>query len=84
MQLMWYSPRDLINARRDTYLCVGAHKRVPRRYRGRDIMDGWEESGMTTEPVQDRPVGDHAPLLSGVNGGTDVAPLTVDIEEAEI
>ncbi|MFT7650904.1 MAG: putative flavoprotein involved in K+ transport [Limisphaerales bacterium] len=63
---------DLIDAGRETYLCVGAHKRVPRRYKGRDIMDWWEEIGMTREPVEDRPVGDHAPLLTGVSGGADV------------
>ena len=32
---------DLIEAGRETWLCVGRHKRVPRRYRGRDVMD-WQ------------------------------------------
>ena len=63
---------DLIDAGRTTYLCVGEHRRVPRRHRGRDIMDWLEELGMTTEPQLGSPEVGHAPLLTGVDGGYDV------------
>ncbi len=63
---------DLVAAGRTTYLCVGAHRRVPRRFQGRDVMDWLEELGMTSAPVEERREGDHAPLLTGVDGGYDV------------
>ena len=63
---------DLVASGRDTYLCVGQHRRVPRRFRGRDVMDWLEQLGMTSEPVLERPEIDHAPLLTGVDGGYDV------------
>lgn len=45
---------DLVRAERETYLSVGRHRRVPRRYRGRDYywwleMGGWYEK--TAEDV---------------------------------
>ncbi len=63
---------DLIDAGREVYLCVGHHRRVPRRYRGRDVTDWFEELGLIAAPVVERPVTDHAPLLTGVDGGYDV------------
>ncbi|MGH1492995.1 MAG: flavin-containing monooxygenase [Acidimicrobiales bacterium] len=62
---------DLIAAGREVYLSVGHHRRVPRRYRGRDVTDWFEELGLLAAPVE-RAMIDHAPLLTGVDGGYDV------------
>jgi putative flavoprotein involved in K+ transport len=63
---------DLIAAGREVRLCVGNLKRMPRTYRGRDIMDWFEELNLTNQPVLDRDPSDHSPLLTGVNGGYEV------------
>ena len=63
---------DLLEAGRDTWLCVGNFKRIPRRYAGRDIMDWFEELGLSSQPVVDRDPSDHSPLLTGVKGGYEV------------
>ena len=63
---------DLRAAGRDTWLAVGTHRRTPRRYRDRDVMDWFEELGFTHQPVVERPRGDRAPLLTGVDGGYEV------------
>jgi putative flavoprotein involved in K+ transport len=67
----WQIAEDLVHSGRRVFLSVGRHRRVPRRYRGKDF--GWwqETTGASdqiaaslTHPVQ-------APLLTGVNGGYD-------------
>ncbi len=63
---------DLLDAGREVYLCVGKHRRVPRRFRGRDIIDWLEDLGLVSAPVVDRSTIENAPLLTGVSGGYDV------------
>ncbi|MEM7079642.1 MAG: NAD(P)/FAD-dependent oxidoreductase [Pseudomonadota bacterium] len=63
---------DLLAAGRDTYLCVGNFKRIPRTYRGRDIMDWFEELNLTSQVATNRDPSDHSPLLTGVDGGYEV------------
>ena len=63
---------DLLAAGRQTWLCVGNFKRIPRRYRGRDIMDWFEALNLTSQPVTERDPSDHSPLLTGVDGGYEV------------
>ncbi|MGI9595198.1 MAG: NAD(P)-binding domain-containing protein, partial [Acidimicrobiales bacterium] len=63
---------DLLAAGRDVYLCVGKHRRIPRRYRGRDITDWFEDLGLISAPVVEGVDIDHSPLLTGVDGGYDV------------
>ncbi len=63
---------DLLAAGRQVWLCVGKHKRVPRRYRGRDIMDWLEQLELISQPSADRDPSDHSPLLTGVDGGYEV------------
>jgi len=65
---------DLLNAGREVHLCVGNAGRIPRRYRGQDILD-WD---VTTEymemPVDQHPKGTDIrfkahPHLTGRDGG---------------
>lgn len=64
---------DLIAAGRDTWLCVGPHRRAPRRYRGRDLMDWFEQSASTAAPTPEGRPHEQAPLLlTGADGGYDV------------
>ena len=63
---------DLLEAGRDVWLCVGNFKRIPRSYRGRDIMDWLEDLNLTSEPTVIRDASDHSPLLTGVDGGYEV------------
>jgi putative flavoprotein involved in K+ transport len=61
---------------RQVYLSVGRHRRVPRRYRGRDY--GWWSSamGILDQTVDTLPSPEAKnwplPLLTGVNGGHDL------------
>ena len=62
---------DLLQSGRRVYLSVRRHRRVPRRYRGKDF--GWwqEKTGAFERTVDDLPPDARAPLLTGVNGGRD-------------
>lgn len=63
---------DLLRDGRRVYLAVGAHRRVPRRYRGKDF-GFWEfATGEFDRPVELRPAERSSPLLTGVGGGHDV------------
>ena len=67
---------DLAQEGRPVFYSIRRHRRVPRRYRGRDV--GWwvEETG-TTDLTADRlPPGLRAPLMTGVRGG-----YTVDLRD---
>jgi putative flavoprotein involved in K+ transport len=67
----WQIAEDLLEGDRCVYLSVGRHRRVPRRYRGRDF-GWWQEKTGDSDQIADglahRPP---APLLTGVNGGYD-------------
>jgi putative flavoprotein involved in K+ transport len=62
---------DLLQSGRGVFLSVGRHRRVPRRYRGKDF--GWwqELTGASDTTVGSLPPDARAPLLTGVNGGQD-------------
>ncbi len=62
---------DLLKNGRRVYLSVGRHRRVPRRYRGKDF--GWwlEATGMIDRTADSVPSDFIPPLLTGVNGGKD-------------
>lgn len=62
---------DLLIKGRRVFLSVGRHRRVPRRYRGRDY--GWwhEASGIADRTVEALPPRFLPPLLTGVDGGKD-------------
>lgn len=63
---------ELLERGRRVYLSVGRHRRVPRRYRGKDF--GWwqEKTGAANQTADNLPPDSRAPLLTGVNGGGDV------------
>ena len=69
---------DLIQSGRRVYLSVGRHRRVPRRYRGRDFswwgsaMGTWDQTVDTLPSTQAK--NDPVPLLTPANGGHDVDP----------
>lgn len=67
----WQIAEDLLDSGRDVYLSVGRHRRVPRRYRGKDF--GWwhEKTGASDQLVDDVARAAPAPLLTGANGGHD-------------
>lgn len=44
---------DLLSAGRKVYLCASKVARLPRRYRGRDIIDWWAEMGFLDERTED-------------------------------
>jgi len=71
---------ELLKAGRKVFLSVGRAGRVPRRYRGRDIITWLELIGIFDLTPEQLPPGlgkfDGIPHLSGVNGGR-----TIDLHE---
>ena len=65
---------ELLEAGRDVVLAVGRHRRVPRRYRGRDVFWWRRELGHLDLRSEDVPVERRqpAPLVTGVHGGHDI------------
>ncbi len=67
---------ELIESGRQVYLSVGRHRRVPRRYRGRDYVWWSSEIGVLDQTVDMLPSLEAKnwplPLLTGVNGGHDL------------
>jgi putative flavoprotein involved in K+ transport len=62
---------DLVSSGRDVHLSVGRHRRVPRRYRGKDFMWWQEAKGVWDQTSDSIPPGRPALLLTGVNGGQE-------------
>ncbi len=68
---------DLLDAGREVHLCVGKAGRIPRRYRGRDIIQWLVDAGRFEVPVDEHPDGrairfkphEH---LSGRDGGRTI------------
>jgi len=65
---------DLLDAGRPVHLSVGRHRRVPRRYRGRDVWWWIDQMGVLDQTVDDRPDGKITPnpLVTGARGGHDI------------
>ena len=60
---------ELFRAGRRVYLCVGRHRRMPRRYRGRDIIWWLSALGLDQVPVEARGPEGPLPLITGAYGG---------------
>ena len=65
---------DLLRAGRTVFLSVSSHRRVPRRFRGRDFFWWLEKLGRFSQTVDDLPGGRRPPglLVTGVDGGYDL------------
>jgi putative flavoprotein involved in K+ transport len=60
---------ELLRAGRTVYLSVGRHRRMPRRYRGRDLIWWLAELGLDQTPVEKRGPHRALPLITGAYGG---------------
>ena len=60
---------ELLRAGRRVYLSVGRHKRMPRRYRGHDLIWWLREMGLDRTPVEKRGLDATLPLITGAYGG---------------
>jgi putative flavoprotein involved in K+ transport len=60
---------ELSRAGRKVYLSVGRHKRMPRRYRGHDLIWWLAEMGLDRTPVENRGADATLPLITGAYGG---------------
>lgn len=65
---------ELLGAGRRVYLSVGQHRRIPRRYRGRDVFWWRRELGHLDATAETTPRAQRmpAPLVTGVGGGHDI------------
>ena len=65
---------ELLSEGRKVHLCVGRHRRIPRRYRGRDLLAWLYDIGSIAVTIDTFPDGRHPPpiLLTGADGGHDV------------
>src|SRR5512143_3852518 len=65
---------ELLDSGRRVYLSVGQHRRIPRRYRGRDVFWWRRELGHLDATAETTPRAQRmpAPLVTGVAGGHDI------------
>jgi putative flavoprotein involved in K+ transport len=65
---------DLLDAGRTVFLSVGRHRRVPRRYRGRDVFWWIDRIGALDQTIEERPDARSIPnpLVTGACGGHDI------------
>ncbi len=63
---------DLMQAGRRVHYALRGHRRVPRRYRGRDFGHWNEVMGLTNRTVEQIPPGFRPPLVTGYRGGHTV------------
>jgi putative flavoprotein involved in K+ transport len=67
---------DLLRGGRQVHLAVGSHRKVPRRYRGRDYYWWLELGGYYEKTIDDAPAAMRAhpvaPVLTGYAGGHDL------------
>ena len=67
---------ELCRNGRQVYLSVGRHRRMPRRYRGRDLIWWLSTMGLDQTPVEKRGPVQALPLITGAYGGH-----TIDFRE---
>ena len=63
---------ELLRAGRRVYLSVGRHSRLPRRYRGRDLIWWLSAMGIDQTPVEARGPARLLPVISGAYGGDTI------------
>lgn len=60
---------ELLRAGHQVFLAVGQHRRMPRRYRGRDFIRWLEDMGLDQTPTAQRGPDQRLPLITGAYGG---------------
>lgn len=67
---------ELIRNGRRVFLAMSRHSRVPRRYRGKDVIWWYEHLGRFDVPVDTFPQRRYPPtsIMTGINGGYDLDP----------
>ena len=60
---------ELCRAGRHVYLSIGHHRRMPRRYRGHDLIWWLDALGLDQTPVEQRGPDRALPLITGAYGG---------------
>lgn len=60
---------ELLRADRQVFLSVGRHRRMPRRYRGKDLIWWLSALGLDQTPVEKRGPDKTLPLITGAYGG---------------
>lgn len=73
---------ELMRAGRRVYLSVGRHRRLPRRYRGRDLIWWLAAMGLDRTPVEKRGPDKTLPLITGAYGGHTIDFRTFAAEGA--
>jgi putative flavoprotein involved in K+ transport len=63
---------ELVRAERKVYLSIGKHRRLPRRYRGHDLIWWMSALGVDRIPAEDRGQHTSLPLISGAFGGNTI------------
>lgn len=63
---------ELQRAGRRVYLSIGTHRRLPRRYRGRDLFWWLAEMGIDRTPTAQRGASALGPVISGAYGGRTI------------
>jgi putative flavoprotein involved in K+ transport len=63
---------ELLHAGRRVYLSVGSHRRMPRRYRGRDLIWWLSAMGLLQRPAEERGPDRSLPLITGAFGGNTI------------
>jgi putative flavoprotein involved in K+ transport len=63
---------ELLRAGRRVHLSVGRHSRLPRRYRGRDLIWWLSAMGLDQTPVEQRGPARLLPVITGAYGGHTV------------
>ena len=63
---------ELQRAGRRVYLSVGTHRRLPRRYRGRDLFRWLADMGIDQTPTAQRGASALGPVISGAYGGQTI------------
>ena len=63
---------ELFRAGRRVYLSVGRHRRLPRRYRGRDLIWWMSAMGLDQIPAEEHDRDRAKPLITGAFGGNTI------------
>jgi len=63
---------ELLRSGRRVYLSVGQHRRMPRRYRGRDLIWWLAAMGLLQRPTEERGPDRSLPLITGAFGGNTI------------